>query len=248
MSPPQRPDFVPLPPLPLTLVSVGVLVFSLSFSLLIVLLVMQGAGLGAVSDLVDKLAQPEGRDATIDLGIEATGALFETMMLAFTITIAQQRETQWPPTAIAWHDWIKDRSFLPFLCFMLVWQLVEDRLIEPGFPELADLERLPIGTPALLLSLVATTVLAPISEEILFRGFIFTNLRAYAGLGTTLLATSGLFALVHYSDSFVLPALTLPFGLIVGLVRERFGSVRPCIYLHVIWNLVAWGESYFGPQ
>jgi membrane protease YdiL (CAAX protease family) len=201
------------------------------------------AGLQAIG--ADASAVGTSSDPAVDLVLQASNGLFQLLLCGLTIAVAWPRETPWTGRAIAWNPWPKDRSFLPFLGLMLAWLVVEGFFIEPRFPDLGDRTRLPTSGPAALVALV-TAAISPFAEEIFFRGFLFTNMRAYAGYGATIVVTSAYFALMHFDSTMVVPLLVLPFGLILGLARERYGSVRPAIYLHMVWNLVAFGIDYFG--
>jgi membrane protease YdiL (CAAX protease family) len=100
--------------------------------------------------------------------------------------------------------------------------------------------RVPLAGPTdtLLLALLATNYIlfAPIAEELLFRGWIYTGLRRGLGFGATLLATSLLFAAIHWEPRHM--ALVLPLAFALGFIRERTGSIKPTIALHAGYNLV----------
>ncbi|MEX0961725.1 MAG: type II CAAX endopeptidase family protein [Simkaniaceae bacterium] len=95
----------------------------------------------------------------------------------------------------------------------------------------------------LSLAIFATVILAPFCEEFLFRGFIQNSLKRLFGLIPTLLITSLLFSLIHYSPSqgyANLPLLTtlFVFSLFLGFSYEKTGSLLAPIFLHLIFNLV----------
>ncbi len=99
------------------------------------------------------------------------------------------------------------------------------------------------GTTLLLLSAALTCVLAPICEEFLFRGFIFTALRNWRGTWPAAIITGVLFGGVH---AFSAPAVDLvPLaGLGVGLclLYRSTGSLYPCIVAHSLNNSLAFGS------
>ena len=72
------------------------------------------------------------------------------------------------------------------------------------------------GTALLLLSAALTCVMAPICEEFLFRGYIFTALRNWRGTLPAALITGLVFGGVHYGSAPALdlvPLAALGFGL-----------------------------------
>lgn len=77
-------------------------------------------------------------------------------------------------------------------------------------------------------------VLAPICEETLFRGFLYTSLRRYWGVLPSLLLTAFLFAGVHMDGGGFLPLFGL--GFLFGFIVERTKSIVPSMVAHGLWN------------
>lgn len=77
---------------------------------------------------------------------------------------------------------------------------------------------------------------APVFEELLFRGFVYTALRNRLGVASAALLDGVLFALPHYSGTE--HATDLPaygaFGVAACLLYERTGSLFPAIALHAV--------------
>lgn len=90
------------------------------------------------------------------------------------------------------------------------------------------------GGPALWL---ATIVLAPVFEELLYRERLIPVLRASVGAPAAILGTSVLFALPHLESWSVLGTLLV--GLALGTLYVATGSVALCIGLHAGLNLAA---------
>lgn len=91
--------------------------------------------------------------------------------------------------------------------------------------------------PLLILALV---VAAPLSEEVLFRGFLFRGLaqsRRGAGLAIVLSSLGWTALHVHY-DWFDLGTIFFV-GLYFGWVRYRSGSLLLTILLHALYNAIA---------
>jgi membrane protease YdiL (CAAX protease family) len=107
------------------------------------------------------------------------------------------------------------------------------------------LEQLGTNETALLLVLGAglTCVVAPVCEEILFRGYIFTALRNRGGTWVAAGVTALLFGGVHAGSAPVLdlfPLAVLGFGLC--LLYRYSGSLYPCIVAHSINNSIAFSS------
>ena len=81
-------------------------------------------------------------------------------------------------------------------------------------------------------------VLAPIAEELVFRGWIYTALRRRLSFWPSYLATVVMFAGIHWDASHVRIVQVLPLAAALGLLRERAGSIKPTIALHAVYNLV----------
>lgn len=88
-----------------------------------------------------------------------------------------------------------------------------------------------------MLTLVLTLVVAPASEEALFRGLLFPLLRKRAGLLVSAFVTAGIFGLVH--GNVVQFTAALPLAIVLALVYERTRKLWLCILLHLGFNLAA---------
>lgn len=100
----------------------------------------------------------------------------------------------------------------------------------------SDMSRLPDAGPfALGLIVVRACLLAPLAEELLFRGALFGWVRRYLPAIPTILLTAALFAGIHMMP-LLLP-VTFLFGVAAGWVRERTGSTTPFFVMHIVNNL-----------
>jgi membrane protease YdiL (CAAX protease family) len=96
------------------------------------------------------------------------------------------------------------------------------------------------ATDVLLLATFVTNlvVLAPIAEELFFRGWLYTGLRRRLSFWPSYLLTALFFAAIHYDANHRRFFLVLPLALALGILREVSGSIRPTIALHAAYNLV----------
>ena len=93
---------------------------------------------------------------------------------------------------------------------------------------------------------IAMVVAAPLSEEFIFRGFLFTGLQhsRLGGAGTIVL-TSAVWASIHLQYDFFGIASVFFGGLLLGWARLRTGSLWLCVLMHALMNLIATLEIVF---
>lgn len=83
--------------------------------------------------------------------------------------------------------------------------------------------------------LVVACVLAPLSEELIFRGGLYRYLRQKLGRTPALLASSLCFGALHGNWAGFLPLAVL--GMILALAYEATGSLRVAVVAHSLFNL-----------
>ena len=89
-----------------------------------------------------------------------------------------------------------------------------------------------------VLDFLAVVLIGPLVEEILFRGIIYDALCTVVPAGAAVIFQGMLFGSVHSTMIWMLYALFM--GCVLGYVRKRSGSLRPCIVMHMAFN----GASY----
>lgn len=87
------------------------------------------------------------------------------------------------------------------------------------------------------LSFVSTAILPALVEEFVFRGILFGELLRF-GRGFAIIASAILFASVHGSPQQILYSFV--FGLILGVLTLKTGSIGPAVFLHFFNNAYAW--------
>jgi uncharacterized protein len=86
--------------------------------------------------------------------------------------------------------------------------------------------------------LIAITVFIPITEESLFRGFLFRGwMRSPRHVWPTIIVTAGLFAVIHVQYDWFLIAQVFAFGILFGWMRWATGSTILTMLLHALVNL-----------
>jgi len=83
-------------------------------------------------------------------------------------------------------------------------------------------------------SLALFSVLAPIVEELIFRGLLYGWVAGRWGGLAGLIVSSLLFAAAHIEPAHVI--LVLPLGVLFGWLRRRTDSLLPSIFSHIVNN------------
>lgn len=109
-------------------------------------------------------------------------------------------------------------------------------------PEQEDIGRelgLDEGVVGAILARVLIAGLAPITEEIFFRGFVFGGLRARLPLWLAALISGVLFGLVHAPTGITTLPLLSALGVALAWLYERTGSLGPPMIAHAVNNALA---------
>jgi uncharacterized protein len=80
-------------------------------------------------------------------------------------------------------------------------------------------------------------LIAPLAEEIFFRGFVFAGLRSRYDWRWAAAISAALFAAAHLEITFLVPAFVL--GYLFACLYQKSNSVWPGVILHFLWNTFA---------
>jgi len=107
---------------------------------------------------------------------------------------------------------------------------------EDRFADLRPMVRL-VGSAQLLLALLVVGVGAPLSEELLFRGFLFSALAgSRLGFGGAAIVTSASWAALHYGYTPIGLTEVFLVGVLFAWLLWRTGSLWVAIFCHAIYN------------
>ena len=87
---------------------------------------------------------------------------------------------------------------------------------------------------ALTLLFLLTAILAPIYEEILFRGILFNYLKSKKSLLYAIIVSTASFAFIHIDPNVFWQLFTL--GLCFAILTDKYESILPSIVTHSLWN------------
>jgi len=158
----------------------------------------------------------------------------------------------------AWHFGLRKSSFWPALrwaalgifCFYLVtaiYSVLVPTDVEQGVTEELGADQ---GTFGLIVAGLMVIVIAPVAEEVFFRGFFYKALRSRFSIIAAAVIDGLLFGVIHYNFEgadalLLLPPLAL-LGFVFCLVYEKTGSLFPVIGLHAFNNSVAYAAQADG--
>ena len=195
------------------------------------------------------------RDTTAPGTVDMNKMANDGFLLAFVTIVAAPAWIGVSVLAARWRKW-RARDYLAlvpprrgeiafgvvFLAVLLIasdlFTLLVGREVVPGFMCEAYLSARNSGSLALFF--LAVVIVAPISEEIAFRGFLFRGLNAsWLGVSGAIIATSAAWTAMHVQyDTFTLAQIFL-IGLLLGWIRWASGSTLLTIMLHMVANLTA---------
>jgi membrane protease YdiL (CAAX protease family) len=114
-------------------------------------------------------------------------------------------------------------------------------------PKSLPMEKLFSGMAAAYLMSALGILLAPLLEELFFRGLFYPLARRWAGVAAAVPLTATLFGAIHATQlGFAWAPLLSIFvvGLVFTLVRERTGSVAASFLMHCGYNLALFGSLW----
>jgi membrane protease YdiL (CAAX protease family) len=91
------------------------------------------------------------------------------------------------------------------------------------------------GLWGLAFAVVSACLLAPLAEEILYRGVLFRSLWVRLGVLPAAILSSAVFAVLHFYDGYGLASVAV-FGFSCALLYAATGSLTSCIALHLLYN------------
>jgi hypothetical protein len=103
-----------------------------------------------------------------------------------------------------------------------------------------ELERLlKLGQAVRVLTALLAVLTAPLVEEVVYRGLLYTGLERQWGWKAAVVLVALLFALVHvpqYWGSYAALAIIMTLSLVLTFLRAWTGKLLPCVVMHLVYN------------
>ncbi len=217
------------------------------FAAMLGTLIVAVVGVGVIALVVEAVGGDTGGDAPPGVTIGGTyvqdialigSAFVLARLLDAPVTAGKfglRLPRLWPAvgwTLLAWAG---------FFVLSAVWAQLLDITENDDLPQELGVDG---STAALVAVAVLVCVLAPIAEELFFRGFCFTALRRTLGMLPAAVLTGIIFGAIHLGGTdieFIVPLMV--FGFFLCLLYVWTGSLVPCIVLHALNNALALGVS-----
>ena len=97
----------------------------------------------------------------------------------------------------------------------------------------------------LKIPLVLGAVIAPVMEEVFYRGFVYNLLKRYTGIVAAVLISALFFALMHFHLMVMFPLLIMGIGL--AFLYEKTGSIFAPMIAHFLINMLFIFGLYYEP-
>lgn len=98
----------------------------------------------------------------------------------------------------------------------------------------------------IMLAFLTLVIVAPLAEELLFRGYLYGKLRKSVPVWVAILMTSVLFAVVHGQWNVAVDVFAL--SLVMCALREATGSIWAGVILHTMKNALAFYLLFINPS
>lgn len=129
-------------------------------------------------------------------------------------------------------------SILPLLILLSVYSLLLVKLgvnVEQGAHPVVPIVASSKDPKVIWLIIVLAVVVAPIIEEIMFRGAFYSWLRARYSAAISIAVSAIVFAAIHPQGAIgILPLGFI--GMVLALIREYRGNITACIFAHACFN------------
>jgi membrane protease YdiL (CAAX protease family) len=160
-----------------------------------------------------------------------------TLLICWWVVTARGRRPFWQTLGWSWHTQFKWVHAVALAFLMIGFGYLIDRVIPSQETELDKLLRMGTTVRVLVASLAVLT--APLVEEVVYRGVLYTGIERARGKSAAIVLVTLLFAGVHffqYSSSYAALVVITSLSLVLTLLRAATGKLLPCIATHLVYN------------
>ena len=122
-----------------------------------------------------------------------------------------------------------------FMCLGCNWLIDMSGIINifTGFNEVAD----SLYGGSIIFEFIAMVIIAPLLEELLFRGIIFARLREYMSVKVAIVISALIFGIIH--GNVVQGMYAFIIGICLAYIYERYNTLLAAVLFHMSANLMS---------
>ena len=232
------------------------LFLTLVFSLLVVIVYGIAQGVGATLIIISRAAgKVDIQSPQFQKLLKGGDPLAVGSVLAFflgtgaILLLIKWRKGLTTPEYLGWSFQFQAGYLFWFLGALLLIALSDFTSYSLGYPLIHDfaIKAFTTTTGPLyhVLLVLAIVLIAPLFEEMMFRGFMFEGLRRSApGAAGAIFITAGIWAVIHLQYEFYYLVHIFVLGLYLGYIRHKTGSLILTWILHALMNLISTVKLY----
>ena len=240
---PDHPRWGPVTGIVVWLVSVAAVII-LPIIAVLLWLVIQSARGAALPNLVVREELLEWLKSPTLLLVQVLSTIVAhaiTLVICWIVVTRIGRREFWEGLGWSWAGHSFWYWFVFSACVIVALLIVTQLLarVLPQSDENAFTELLKSSTQVRIAIAVLATFTAPLVEETVYRGILFSSLRKNLGSSATVLLVTVMFTGVHvlqYLGAWVSIAGLMLLSLTMTVVRARTKSILPCVLIHTVNN------------
>ena len=160
-----------------------------------------------------------------------------TLIFCWFIVTARGQRPFWQSMGWGWHPQFKWVHATALALLMMGVAILFSKVLPH---QETDLEKiLKLGTSIRVLTALLAVLSAPLVEEVVYRGVLYTGLERSWGVGAGVAGATFFFALVHvpqYWGSWAAISTIVLLSFVLTVLRAATGSILPGIATHFVYN------------
>ncbi len=160
-----------------------------------------------------------------------------TLLLCWTVVTGFGRRPFGQTLGLSWHTQFKWVHAVALAFLMMGFGFLIEKILPHQETELEKL--LKMGTSVRVLVAALAVLTAPIVEEVVYRGVLYSGIERAWGKRAGVVLVTFLFAGVHYlqyRSSYAALTVIVSLSLVLTLLRATTGKLLPCVATHLVYN------------
>jgi membrane protease YdiL (CAAX protease family) len=208
----------------------------LPVGLIVAFYLAQGALAASMTD------EPKASKITVDVLIINMGVQFFWVAVATIVVFQRVRPVEW--LGLNWRQWpwvifigpvtVFGMWFVFAMLYLVGYQQLLESLGVKKVQDMVEMFQKTEDQNVLVLMVVMAVIVAPVCEEVVFRGYLYPVLKKFSGMWIGLLVSALIFSAAHGSFVALLPLFI--FGVVLAFLYEWTGSIWAPIAAHLLFN------------